>query len=342
MVLLLCEALKVNPRPSWLILAVFFGRGPIDTGGACEIAELLKENSSLEILDMRGNAIGDDGVTALGRALEVNSTLRSLELASSNSSSIGISALANSLKVNSALRVLVLDSNEIDDAGIRELGNALRVNSTITKLSIHFANFGDDGVVALAKGLEENSSLTHLNIPSNRFGAVGADALAAMLKVNSTLTYLSVANVGIGKKGAIAFGNALAANSTLEYLDIRWCGGLNDGHAHAWEQNRRGLYSPRPSLLDMPRRRSDEAFMKGILEGIQENFSLLAMDYWEEDALNNYKKHEFKEAFEEIFQRNRNRRGITHTEVFAVTFAVYCMYCTLYFALTTPFIGGAR
>ena len=53
-----------------------------------------------------GNAIGDQGATAIGEALKVNGALTELRLGSNNIGPSGATAIAEALKVNGALTEL--------------------------------------------------------------------------------------------------------------------------------------------------------------------------------------------------------------------------------------------
>ena len=84
-----------------------------DTGsdGAEALAEMLKQNSSLQSLVLEGNDIGDGGAVALSNALQVNSTLLSLNICSCDIGVTGASAVANMLKTNTGLLRLNFSHN---------------------------------------------------------------------------------------------------------------------------------------------------------------------------------------------------------------------------------------
>ena len=72
----------------------------------CQIAEAIKEDTALTLLDLGGNNIGPDGVSALASALKGHSALRTLELASNPIGDAGTRALADVLKYDLAVRPL--------------------------------------------------------------------------------------------------------------------------------------------------------------------------------------------------------------------------------------------
>lgn len=63
-----------------------------------QLAEALKGNSSLELLDIGGNNIGPEGIKVLLSALKGNLTLKTLELGYNPIGEEGAKALAETIK----------------------------------------------------------------------------------------------------------------------------------------------------------------------------------------------------------------------------------------------------
>eukprot|EP00966_Prymnesium_polylepis_P281890 6514036-Prymnesium_polylepis.1 len=81
----------------------------ISTIGARALAEALKTNRALTILDLTANRIGVEGTRALAQALKVNTGLRSLHLSSDMiGGAEGVRLLSDALKSNSVLTSLSL------------------------------------------------------------------------------------------------------------------------------------------------------------------------------------------------------------------------------------------
>ena len=89
--------------------------------GATGLAEALKVNSTLTVLNLADNGTGDQGATGLAEALKVNSTLTELNLEGSDTGDQGATSLAEALKVNSTLTVLDLRVNNIGEMVLSEL-----------------------------------------------------------------------------------------------------------------------------------------------------------------------------------------------------------------------------
>jgi len=86
--------------------------GSVQDSGAKQLAEVLKQNSSLQHIDLCGNHIGDEGAKAFAEALKVNSTLRKLDLINNKIGEEGAYALRDALMVNTTLETLHLGGNK--------------------------------------------------------------------------------------------------------------------------------------------------------------------------------------------------------------------------------------
>ncbi|XP_068748892.1 nucleotide-binding oligomerization domain-containing protein 2-like isoform X2 [Montipora capricornis] len=203
------ETMKTNST----VLSLTLFSCNIDDASAAALAELLRgKNSTLELLGLSHNAIGDVGADALAKGLKENSTLTKLNLSCNAIGDVGADSLAKGLKENSTLERLELYNNAIGEVGADSLAKGLKENSTLISLDLSNNAIGDVGADALAKGLKENSTLEWLHLSGNAIGEVGADALAKGLKENSTLISLDLSNNAIGDVGADALAKGLKEN----------------------------------------------------------------------------------------------------------------------------------
>ena len=128
--------------------------GSVTESGATVLVEMLKENRTLQQLDVGGNSIGDGGATALAEMLKENRTLQQLDV----------------------------KANSIGDGGATALAEMLKENRTLQQLDVKANSIGDGGATALAEMLKENRTLQQLDISGSSIGVGGATALAEMLK----------------------------------------------------------------------------------------------------------------------------------------------------------------
>ncbi len=136
---ILADELRVNRSVRHIHLA----KNDLGDDGAQAIAEALKDNTSLPILDLdlSENEIGWEGTEALAAVLESTTTLTDLYDAG---------AIAEALKTNSTLTRLDLAINNIDRDSAFVFAEALGVNTTTLKvLKLNCNEIDDDGAVAV-------------------------------------------------------------------------------------------------------------------------------------------------------------------------------------------------
>ena len=94
---------------------------------ATVVAEILKSNTSVTEVDLKGNKeIGDEGAKALAEALKVNATVKTLWLNDCGIGDDGAAALAEALRSNTTLAELHLEQgNDISKQGKQLLRDAV-------------------------------------------------------------------------------------------------------------------------------------------------------------------------------------------------------------------------
>ena len=107
----------------------------ITVHGAEALAEALQENNSLQELRLDGCLICADGSFAMGDMLTLNRGLRKLNLGQNRLRGLGIYEIAESLRVNNTLHSLVLSKNLINKEGWDFLKEAMRVNTSLVNLT---------------------------------------------------------------------------------------------------------------------------------------------------------------------------------------------------------------
>ncbi|KAG0247462.1 hypothetical protein BG011_001448, partial [Mortierella polycephala] len=218
---------KTAARPCKSSFELVTGR--IGENEVRRLAEMLKTNSTLTILDLYGNSIGYDGAQALAKALMTNKTLTTLDLKDNRIGDNGVQALSEALETNKTLTTLYLKDNRIGDNGAQALAEALKTNTTLTTLDLQSNEIWFKGMFAFSEALKTNNTLTTLDLQNNRIGDNVAQALAEVLKTNKPLTILDLKDNRIGDDGAQALAEALKTNTTLTTLDLRGNGIRDDG-----------------------------------------------------------------------------------------------------------------
>jgi hypothetical protein len=183
-------------------------------------------SSTLALLDLGGNGIGDAGAQSLAVALASNTSLRHLFLAANRITAVGARAITLALQrnQNSPLCELFLFGNHLGDAGAQVLGDFLRAqcaasgndgtgHPSIASQLCAGSTLSLSSSSATVGGTAVRSALTSLNVASNGIGCIGAAALASGLAQNACLKTLALGSQYFGNKigdiGADAIADAM-------------------------------------------------------------------------------------------------------------------------------------
>eukprot|EP01031_Cornospumella_fuschlensis_P023385 gene23385-28377_t len=218
----LADALRVNSG----VQMVDLGVNKVSNAGAVALGEALKAGSCrLGWLCLKRNQIGNAGAIAIGAALKENTTIQCLDLSANQIEDGGAIALADGLKDNrgSVLTSLFLDANQIRDVGATALGAAIKENTSIQCLDLSANQIEDGAAIALADGLKDNrgSVLTSLFLDANQIRDVGATALGEALKASSTMQTIGLSRNRIGDEGALDLANSLKVARSMRKVFLQ-------------------------------------------------------------------------------------------------------------------------
>ncbi|WVQ98412.1 hypothetical protein IAU59_005535 [Kwoniella sp. CBS 9459] len=146
-------------------------------------------------LDLKSNEI-KNGVNYIAQVLKRNRTLKVLNLSDNRIEPSGLTALAEALKYNSSLETLDLSSNPCcgpTGEGIAALRTAFTVNTSLKRLFLADTGLTTDGAISLAEFLPESKSLLHLDLTGNTaVDTAGILAISVGLKSNKLIRCLDI------------------------------------------------------------------------------------------------------------------------------------------------------
>ncbi|OSX62071.1 hypothetical protein POSPLADRAFT_1181292 [Postia placenta MAD-698-R-SB12] len=149
---------------------------------------------ALRTLDLRGNDIRT-GITYIAQVLKRNRTLKVLNLSENKLDVQGLILVAEALKYNSCLETLDLSKNPCCGPGlegIQSLRTAFTLNDALKRLFLSSTGMTPAGAIALAEFLPESTSLLHLDLTMNNLDLAGVMALNSGLKANHTMRCLDL------------------------------------------------------------------------------------------------------------------------------------------------------
>ncbi|BFZ07051.1 hypothetical protein BsWGS_10090 [Bradybaena similaris] len=184
------------------------------------IALSLRENITLDRLDISGNWIGTEGSRVMCRLLEENDYITNIALKENKIGSDGCLHVAKMIHINSGLRRLDLSGNELDDKCAEALSLALESNRNLRELNLSHNNFTEVGAQFIGMSIGANENLDVLNLSWNHLREHGGIELAKGLKENIRLKVCNLSWNGLATQAGLALADALSLNQSLLELDI--------------------------------------------------------------------------------------------------------------------------
>ncbi|KAH8103400.1 RNI-like protein [Cristinia sonorae] len=156
--------------------------------------DALPRLGALRTLDLKGNDIRT-GITYIAQVLKRNRTLKVLNLSENKLDVQGLVVIAEALKYNSCLETLDLSKNPCCGPsleGVQSLRTAFTLNDALKRLFLSSTGLQSAGAIALAEFLPESTSLLHLDLTMNTLDLAGVMALSSGLKANHVMRCLDL------------------------------------------------------------------------------------------------------------------------------------------------------
>lgn len=215
--------------------------------GIVTLAETLKINQSITVLNLSGNGLNNEGLGILANALKTTSALTSLNLS--------FNSLEPEYYYDNKLGILSFDTSFYGQA-IRALSKLIEKN-TLTSLDLSYIAIDDEGADILASTLINNVTLTDLNLSNNRIGLMRHTpfnrttqffhTLAELFKKNSTLVSLDLSANIISPGCGNILAKALLLNKTLTSLMLNFNNHEQPLDLHSFET----LLNINPTLIEL-------------------------------------------------------------------------------------------
>lgn len=203
---------------------VYLAENRISSSDCVYIADLLRHNRSLKVLDLESNPIQDTGLKHLCTAL-VDSEVRRLEtlqLWNTGITCTGMQFISFYLMKEKfshesiALRSLNIGKNRIGDEGLMALKPVLARNKSLERLGLASTRLSAVGVVTLAEIIAENKHLVRIDMRDNGVNAAGLIALSQALRHNTTML-----KINFNASFKVDVGMEVELNNVLDEIKTR-------------------------------------------------------------------------------------------------------------------------
>ncbi|XP_069364571.1 serine-rich adhesin for platelets isoform X2 [Maniola hyperantus] len=204
--LCLVIALKTNNSVRELRL----GDNRLSASDASQIANLLRYNTHLQLLDLSNNQIQDKGVEHIAGAL--------VDQAAHSPPSPHQCPLSS--YESRGLAFLVLWNNQLTRNCAGHLAKVLRASQSLCVLNVGRNALGSDAVRALQTDRIGGGPLVSLGLQAARLGPDAARAIADLIRNDTKLQRLDLRDNKLGAAGLQAILNAMKENTTLTQIDL--------------------------------------------------------------------------------------------------------------------------
>jgi Ran GTPase-activating protein (RanGAP) involved in mRNA processing and transport len=197
--------------------------GDAGTRQLCDALCEMGAASCLNWLMLHKNEIGDDGAKALAQLLRADVPLEILDVGINHFAAAAADALAASMSVNRKLRILLVHCNlRFSDAARATVVLGLASNTVLEELAIHEHRGAVDEVcVAVASLLEVNRTLHRLHLGDSEFGDAAVISLSAVLsKPACALRSINFETNKLTDTAAAALADALSSNPHSNLCDL--------------------------------------------------------------------------------------------------------------------------
>ena len=195
-----------------------FANNKITHKAADAIASVIVHNVKMEKLLLQSNFLGA-GVKQIANALKNISSLKKLILNNNYIPESVAEDIAGAILSNDSLCVLELMGNALKASGIVKISQALCNIKTVKLLNIAANKITEEATDAVSLAISSNSELEELNLCNNKL-KVGALKVLAALKNLSTLKVLNLNNNDMSAEVSTELASVIASNSSLEDLGL--------------------------------------------------------------------------------------------------------------------------
>ncbi|TRY88635.1 hypothetical protein DNTS_028846 [Danionella cerebrum] len=202
----LCKEGGIDPQESLLAQLQDSRAGRLDLSGqsltvdTCSILARILHNDTVctEVL-LSDCMLSEEGVKLMLNSLCSNTTVKVLDLKGNNMRATGAEALGQVLMRNKVLRRLVLEWNALGmwEEGFSVFCEGLASSSSLSQLDLRNNQINHQGAAALCSALKRNSTLQDLDLRWNNIGLLGGRSLLEAMQQNRTLMRLEMAGNNI-------------------------------------------------------------------------------------------------------------------------------------------------
>ena len=191
----------------------------IGVNGSESIAEMIKDNIYLKVLNITDNPLQSQGINNICNSItDSKNVISELLINSTKCNDYCIEKIVKMLKFNKNLQILTMTENKFTNKGVDKILSTLRTNNTLIQISIGNKFINYTAFEHLDEYLSFNKSLLSLEIKSSKVTDDIVKKLSKLLLINKTLSYINLVDNLITREGLISLGQYLNKNKTIKQI----------------------------------------------------------------------------------------------------------------------------
>ena len=197
-------------------------RNRITEVGIQDMPKYLKNNHFIEMLNLSGNSIKNEGFFYICEGLEKNQSLQYLDVSNNGINKKGIKKgldIIIKYEILSKISNLNISYNPITTNGIILLASNMKNFPNLISLNIAYCGLEFKGFQSLLKTVQYMKKLENLNVSGNNLKTDIFYILKEYFAVFG-LRNLNLSRCLLGDKGAYYLGECISSNESLKYLNI--------------------------------------------------------------------------------------------------------------------------
>ena len=193
----------------------------ISIEGSLSIANLIKDNKFLLILNISYNPLYSEGVGNICESITNNTNvLEELLIDDTKCNDFCVTKMVTMLKKNKKLSVLSINSNKFTNKGIDSILSTLRYNSNLKKLSLLEHYIDSKAFINLADYLKFNNTLLELEIRSSKLNDDILKNLSKVMLNNKSLFNINFADNILSYEGILSLGQYINKNNSIVNIKV--------------------------------------------------------------------------------------------------------------------------
>jgi len=193
----------------------------IGVEGSIAIADLIKDNEHLKVLNLIDNPLQSEGVNYICDSIVNNkNVLSELLINFTKCNDFCVSKIVNMLKKTKKLSTFTIIGNKFTNKGIDMILSTLRMNSSLIQLSLGNNYINSEAFVNLADYLSFNKTLLFLEIKSSKLKDEELKKISKVLLFNKTLLNLFLVDNLLTRDGIISLGQYLNKNQSINQVKV--------------------------------------------------------------------------------------------------------------------------